>query len=148
MSGLQGKTNHPKLDRYDMISTRSHEDLDHPKLYKQGGIIPSRAILTHINLLLFHSSRLRRRACPPKRPSYSEDRSIVSEIWAEEIPINNEGAGESSNPQPTPEKEIDQRDQTIRQLETALRELLERQTREAAIATEAMKRAEELARKQ
>ncbi|MED6197395.1 hypothetical protein PIB30_056098 [Stylosanthes scabra] len=65
-----------------------------------------------------------------------------------ENPINNEGAGENSYPQPTPEKEIDQRDQTIQQLEAALRELLERQTREAVIATEAVKRAEELAKKQ
>ncbi|MED6174903.1 hypothetical protein PIB30_073336 [Stylosanthes scabra] len=38
--------------------------------------------------------------------------------------------------------------QTIQQLETALRELLERQTREAAIASEAVKRAEELAKRQ
>ncbi|MED6184363.1 hypothetical protein PIB30_046703 [Stylosanthes scabra] len=66
----------------------------------------------------------------------------------DEIPINNKGAGESSHPQPTSEKEIDQRDQTIRQLEATLRELLERQTREAAMAMEAVKRAEELARKQ
>ncbi|MED6187782.1 hypothetical protein PIB30_079762 [Stylosanthes scabra] len=66
----------------------------------------------------------------------------------EEIPIVNEGADESSNPQLTPEKEVDQRDQTVRQLEAALRELLERQTREAANASEAVKRAEELARKQ
>ncbi|MED6127150.1 hypothetical protein PIB30_085353 [Stylosanthes scabra] len=66
----------------------------------------------------------------------------------EEIPINNEEVGESSHPQPTPEKEVDQRNQTIQQLEAALRELLERQTREAAIASEAVKRAEELANKQ
>ncbi|MED6186436.1 hypothetical protein PIB30_066709 [Stylosanthes scabra] len=66
----------------------------------------------------------------------------------EEIPINNEGASESSHPQLTPKKEIDQRDQTIQQLEAALRELLEKQTREAAIATEAVKREEALARKQ
>ncbi|MED6123132.1 hypothetical protein PIB30_046391 [Stylosanthes scabra] len=66
----------------------------------------------------------------------------------EEIPIVNEGASESSNPQPTPEKEVDQRDQTVRQLEAPLRELLERQTREAAIASKAVKRAEEIARKQ
>ncbi|MED6126607.1 hypothetical protein PIB30_080047 [Stylosanthes scabra] len=66
----------------------------------------------------------------------------------EEIPIVNKGAGENSNPQPTPEKEIDQINQTIQQLEAALRELLERETREGAIATEAVKRAEELAKKQ
>ncbi|MED6153313.1 hypothetical protein PIB30_100671 [Stylosanthes scabra] len=66
----------------------------------------------------------------------------------EEIPINNEEAGESSHPQPTPLKEVDQRNQTIQQLEIALRELLERQTREAAIASEAVKIAEELAKKQ
>ncbi|MED6165842.1 hypothetical protein PIB30_103510, partial [Stylosanthes scabra] len=52
------------------------------------------------------------------------------------------------SPQPTPKKQVDQRNQTIQQLETALRELLERQTREAVIALEAVKRAEELAKKQ
>ncbi|MED6225553.1 hypothetical protein PIB30_094698 [Stylosanthes scabra] len=66
----------------------------------------------------------------------------------DEIPINNEGGGKNSHPQLTPEKEVDQRNQTIRQLETTLRELLERQTREAAIASEAMKRVEELTKKQ
>ncbi|MED6140761.1 hypothetical protein PIB30_096549 [Stylosanthes scabra] len=64
----------------------------------------------------------------------------------DEIPTHNEGTGETSNPQPTPEKEIDQRNQTIQQLEAALKELLEKQTQEAAIATEAVKRAEELAK--
>ncbi|MED6111240.1 hypothetical protein PIB30_050793 [Stylosanthes scabra] len=60
--------------------------------------------------------------------------------------MNNEehGAADSSNP----EKEVDQRNHTIQQLEAALRELLERQTREAALASEAVKRAEELAKKQ
>ncbi|MED6185997.1 hypothetical protein PIB30_062505, partial [Stylosanthes scabra] len=66
----------------------------------------------------------------------------------EEIPINNEGGGENSQPLPTPEKRIDQGQQTIQQLEAALRELLERQIREAAIATEAVRRAKELAKKQ
>ncbi|MED6110867.1 hypothetical protein PIB30_046945 [Stylosanthes scabra] len=66
----------------------------------------------------------------------------------DEIPINNEGGADSSNPQPTPEKEVDQRNQTIQQLEASLRELLERQTREAAIASEAVKRAKDLAKKQ
>ncbi|MED6224179.1 hypothetical protein PIB30_081418 [Stylosanthes scabra] len=65
----------------------------------------------------------------------------------EEIPLH-EGAADSSNPQPTLEKEVDQRNQTIQQLEAALRELLERQTREAALASEAVKRAEELAKRQ
>ncbi|MED6195071.1 hypothetical protein PIB30_034615, partial [Stylosanthes scabra] len=64
----------------------------------------------------------------------------------EEIPLH-EGDN-SSNPLPTPEKEIDQRNNTIQQLEAALRELLERQTREAALASEAVKIAEELAQKQ
>ncbi|MED6136596.1 hypothetical protein PIB30_057521, partial [Stylosanthes scabra] len=45
-------------------------------------------------------------------------------------------------------KEIDQRNNTVHQLEAALRELLERQTRKAALASEAIKRAEELARRQ
>ncbi|MED6209146.1 hypothetical protein PIB30_051961 [Stylosanthes scabra] len=44
--------------------------------------------------------------------------------------------------------EVDQRNQTIRKLKTALRELLGRQTREDAIASEVVKRAEELAKKQ
>ncbi|MED6172228.1 hypothetical protein PIB30_048081 [Stylosanthes scabra] len=65
----------------------------------------------------------------------------------EEIPLH-EGDDNSSNPLPTPEKEIDQRNNTIQQLEAALRELLERQTREAALASEAVKRVEELAQKQ
>ncbi|MED6190737.1 hypothetical protein PIB30_108807, partial [Stylosanthes scabra] len=64
----------------------------------------------------------------------------------EEIPAH-EGTAES-NPLPTPEKGIDQRNNTVHQLEAALRELLERQTREAALASEAVKRAEELARRQ
>ncbi|MED6111316.1 hypothetical protein PIB30_051308 [Stylosanthes scabra] len=63
----------------------------------------------------------------------------------EEIPLHE---GDSSNPLPTPEKEVDQRNNTIQQLEAALRELLERQTREAALASEAVKRAEELTKKQ
>ncbi|MED6124347.1 hypothetical protein PIB30_058164 [Stylosanthes scabra] len=66
----------------------------------------------------------------------------------DEIPINNEGGGENNHPRLTPEKEVDQRNQTIQQLETALRELLERQTREAVIASEAVKKAKELAKKQ
>ncbi|MED6203479.1 hypothetical protein PIB30_115858, partial [Stylosanthes scabra] len=53
----------------------------------------------------------------------------------EEIPAD-EGTAES-NPLPTPEKGIDQRNNTVHQLEAALRELLERQTREAALASEA-----------
>ncbi|MED6150269.1 hypothetical protein PIB30_070814 [Stylosanthes scabra] len=66
----------------------------------------------------------------------------------EEISINNEGVCENSHPQPTPKKGVDQGNQTIQQLEAALRELLERQTREVAIAIEAVRRAEELAKKQ
>ncbi|MED6176724.1 hypothetical protein PIB30_090891 [Stylosanthes scabra] len=49
---------------------------------------------------------------------------------------------------PAKEKGVDQGNQTIQQLEAALKELLERQTREDAIAMEAVKRAGELARKQ
>ncbi|MED6188350.1 hypothetical protein PIB30_085117 [Stylosanthes scabra] len=45
-----------------------------------------------------------------------------------QIPINNEGDDESSNPQPTPEKGVVQGNKTIQQLEAALRELLERVT--------------------
>ncbi|MED6148489.1 hypothetical protein PIB30_053674 [Stylosanthes scabra] len=66
----------------------------------------------------------------------------------EEIPINNEEGGENNHPQPTLEKGIDQGNQTTHQLEAALRELLERQTREAAIATEEVRREKELAKKQ
>ncbi|MED6119936.1 hypothetical protein PIB30_016315 [Stylosanthes scabra] len=61
--------------------------------------------------------------------------------------LNNEGADESIS-QFTPEKGIIPPNQNIQQMETALRELLERQTREAEIATEAMKRAEAMAAKQ
>ncbi|MED6224584.1 hypothetical protein PIB30_085466, partial [Stylosanthes scabra] len=64
----------------------------------------------------------------------------------EEIPLH-EGAADNSNPQSIPEKEVDQRNHTIQQLEAVLRELLERQTREAALASEAVKRAEELAKR-
>ncbi|MED6115414.1 hypothetical protein PIB30_090314 [Stylosanthes scabra] len=46
------------------------------------------------------------------------------------------------------ENSYSKRNQTIQQLEAALRELLERQTREAVIASEAVKRAEELAKRQ
>ncbi|MED6223281.1 hypothetical protein PIB30_072504 [Stylosanthes scabra] len=93
--------------------------------------------------------------------SYSKPRPPFEVLWTivkdptltlapsvgtmEEIPVH-EGTAES-NPLPTLEKEVDQRNNTIHQLETALRELLERQTREAALASEAVKRAEELARK-
>ncbi|MED6205544.1 hypothetical protein PIB30_018531, partial [Stylosanthes scabra] len=51
-------------------------------------------------------------------------------------------------PQPTPEKGIIPSDQNIQQLEAALRELLERQTRDAEVAAEAMKRVEAMAAKQ
>ncbi|MED6180484.1 hypothetical protein PIB30_010699 [Stylosanthes scabra] len=61
--------------------------------------------------------------------------------------LNNEGADDSI-PQFTPEKGVIPKNQSIQQMETALRELLERQTREAEIATEAMKRAEAMAAKQ
>ncbi|MED6189094.1 hypothetical protein PIB30_092394 [Stylosanthes scabra] len=64
----------------------------------------------------------------------------------EEIPLND--GDNTGNPLSTPEKEIDQRNNTIQQLEAALREFLERQTREAALASEAIRRVEELARKQ
>ncbi|MED6168421.1 hypothetical protein PIB30_011589, partial [Stylosanthes scabra] len=46
--------------------------------------------------------------------------------------LNNEGAYESI-PQFTPEKGIIPPNQSIQQMETALRELLEKQTREAEI---------------
>ncbi|MED6155919.1 hypothetical protein PIB30_009982 [Stylosanthes scabra] len=55
---------------------------------------------------------------------------------------------EENIPQPTPEKGIIPSDQNIQQLEGVLRELLERQTRDAEIAAEAMKRAEAMVAKQ
>ncbi|MED6221444.1 hypothetical protein PIB30_054718 [Stylosanthes scabra] len=61
--------------------------------------------------------------------------------------LNNEGADESI-PQFTPEKGIIPPNPNIQQMETALRELLERQTRKAEIASEAMKRAETMAARQ
>ncbi|MED6168233.1 hypothetical protein PIB30_010014 [Stylosanthes scabra] len=61
--------------------------------------------------------------------------------------LNNEGADDNI-PQFTPEKGVIPPNQSIQQMETALRELLERQTREAEIATEAMKRAEAMAAEQ
>ncbi|MED6217863.1 hypothetical protein PIB30_021504 [Stylosanthes scabra] len=64
-----------------------------------------------------------------------------------DIQLNNEGADDSI-PQFTPEKGVTPHNQSIQQMKTALRELLERQTREAEIATEAMKRAEAMAARQ
>ncbi|MED6144776.1 hypothetical protein PIB30_018624 [Stylosanthes scabra] len=60
---------------------------------------------------------------------------------------NNDVVDESI-PQPTSEKGIIPSDQNIQQMEIALRELLERQTRDLKIAAEAMKRAEAMAAKQ
>ncbi|MED6192383.1 hypothetical protein PIB30_009461, partial [Stylosanthes scabra] len=51
--------------------------------------------------------------------------------------------GESSPDPNTPLKEMNPSMQNVQQLETPLRELLERQTREAEIASDAMKRADE-----
>ncbi|MED6200576.1 hypothetical protein PIB30_086564 [Stylosanthes scabra] len=61
--------------------------------------------------------------------------------------LNNEGADENI-PQFTLEKGIIPPNQHIQQLETALRERLERQTCEAEIASEAIKRAEAMAARQ
>ncbi|MED6179312.1 hypothetical protein PIB30_115963, partial [Stylosanthes scabra] len=60
----------------------------------------------------------------------------------------NDNVANENIPQPTPEKGIIPSGQNIQQLEAALRELLERQTRDAEVAAEAMKRAEALAAKQ
>ncbi|MED6137663.1 hypothetical protein PIB30_067040 [Stylosanthes scabra] len=60
--------------------------------------------------------------------------------------FNNEGADDII-PQFTPEKGIIPLNQSIQQMETTMRELLERQTREAKITTEAMKWAEAMAAK-
>ncbi|MED6148060.1 hypothetical protein PIB30_049582 [Stylosanthes scabra] len=57
-------------------------------------------------------------------------------------------SGDESIPQFTPEKGIIPPNQNIQQMETALRELLERQTREVEIASEAMKRAKAIVARQ
>ncbi|MED6134779.1 hypothetical protein PIB30_040120 [Stylosanthes scabra] len=60
------------------------------------------------------------------------------------ILILKEGGNDDSGFQQTPEKGVNPPpNQTLQEMETALRELLESQTQEAAIATEAMKRAED-----
>ncbi|MED6137168.1 hypothetical protein PIB30_062534 [Stylosanthes scabra] len=64
-----------------------------------------------------------------------------------DIQLNNEGADDSI-PLFTPEKGMTSPNENIQQMQTALRELLERQTREAEIATEAMKRMEATAARQ
>ncbi|MED6152206.1 hypothetical protein PIB30_089660 [Stylosanthes scabra] len=61
--------------------------------------------------------------------------------------LNNKNADESI-PQFAPEKGVIPSNENIQQMETALRELLERQTRDAEIAAEAMKRAEAMAARQ
>ncbi|MED6111938.1 hypothetical protein PIB30_056975 [Stylosanthes scabra] len=66
----------------------------------------------------------------------------IGAVCGELILEGQEAGGENSHPQPTPEKEVDQRNQTIQQLETTLRE------ETTAIASEAVERAEELAKKQ
>ncbi|MED6119784.1 hypothetical protein PIB30_014832 [Stylosanthes scabra] len=60
----------------------------------------------------------------------------------------NDNVANENIPQPTPEKGIIPSGQNVQQLEAALRELLERQTRDAEVAAEAMKRAEAMAAKQ
>ncbi|MED6163909.1 hypothetical protein PIB30_084669 [Stylosanthes scabra] len=62
--------------------------------------------------------------------------------------LNNNDTVSENIPQPTPEKGVIPSYQNIQQLEAALRELLERQTRDAEVAAEAMKRAEAMAAKQ
>ncbi|MED6174902.1 hypothetical protein PIB30_073335 [Stylosanthes scabra] len=52
MSGPQGKRNHLKTERYDAIVGGSPKDLNHPKLYKQGGITPSRDTFSYPTHLL------------------------------------------------------------------------------------------------
>ncbi|MED6164430.1 hypothetical protein PIB30_089999 [Stylosanthes scabra] len=51
-------------------------------------------------------------------------------------------------PQSTPEKGVVPSDQNIQQLEAALKELLEKQTRDAEVVAEAMRRAEAMAARQ
>ncbi|MED6112685.1 hypothetical protein PIB30_063817 [Stylosanthes scabra] len=60
----------------------------------------------------------------------------------------NDNVTNDNIPPPTPEKGIIPSNQNVQQLEAALRELLERQTRDAEVAAEAMKRAEAMAAKQ
>ncbi|MED6181960.1 hypothetical protein PIB30_024289 [Stylosanthes scabra] len=84
---------------------RSHPNLNHPLLYKQG-----------------------------QHP-----------LKMVEISHNNKGGDDNSEIQITLEKGVISKDQLIQESEKALRDLLERQTREAAVEIEAIKRAEEMA---
>ncbi|MED6111225.1 hypothetical protein PIB30_050559 [Stylosanthes scabra] len=88
-------------------------NLNHPLLYKQGAKPPQD----------FRIENKETKVEPPK-------------LKMVDIQLNNEGADDSV-PQFTPEKGITPNNQSIQQIETALRELLERQTQEAEIATEA-----------
>ncbi|MED6174922.1 hypothetical protein PIB30_073440 [Stylosanthes scabra] len=64
-------------------------------------------------------------------------------------PIAEETVSEGGGFQQTPVKEVNPRlNQSIQEMEAAVRELLERQTREAAIASEGIKRAEAIVARQ
>ncbi|MED6195208.1 hypothetical protein PIB30_035818 [Stylosanthes scabra] len=65
-----------------------------------------------------------------------------------DIQHDNEGGDENRIPLFTPEKGMIPQNKNIQQMEAALKELFERQTREAEIAFEAMKRAEAMATRQ
>ncbi|MED6194589.1 hypothetical protein PIB30_029967 [Stylosanthes scabra] len=65
-----------------------------------------------------------------------------------DILLNDEQNGENEIPQNTPPKGMNPQNPNVERIEASLKELLERQTREAAIASEAMKRAEAMADRQ
>ncbi|MED6187404.1 hypothetical protein PIB30_076126, partial [Stylosanthes scabra] len=72
---------------------------------------------------------------------------ITSEPKMVDAQHKNEG-GDENIPLFTSEKGMIRQNQNIQQMEAPLRELFERQTREAEIAFEAMKRAEAMAARQ
>ncbi|MED6128122.1 hypothetical protein PIB30_094629, partial [Stylosanthes scabra] len=132
-------------ERYNAIVNRSPKDLNHPKLYKQGAS-PSQS--THSLTLSTIFDLESHNPISGLLGLFTFILTSLSAIvlgYAEELVLRRHIFLPRSL---RLEKEVDQRNQTIQQLETTLRELLERQTREAAIASEVVKRTEELAKKQ
>ncbi|MED6160816.1 hypothetical protein PIB30_054859 [Stylosanthes scabra] len=78
----------------------------------------------------------------------SGEESGTSEPKMVDTQHNNEHVDENDIPLFTPEKGMIPPNQKIQQMEAALKKLFERQTREAAIASEAMERAEAIAARQ
>ncbi|MED6196518.1 hypothetical protein PIB30_048245 [Stylosanthes scabra] len=132
----------------------SQKDLNYPQLYKQGAS-PPQDYSPPQQPLLDYNSRPRRRVCH-RRHTFLSQTSYLDPLlksFGQSLRIRPQhwrrlwGHSETEE-QEAQASEIDQRNNTIQQLEAALRELLERQTREAALASKAVKRAEELTRKQ